>query len=120
MTTRATPPKASAKPSASVATRVVRSLTDPSRRSMPLLPRRHPVPRTADGLDHARAGRPVELLPQVPHVHLDHVRGVGGGEIPDVVEERDLRQDLAGMAHEVLESANSLLVSPTSVSPRQH
>src|SRR6476646_4786236 len=61
------------------------------------------VTRAAHGLDRLDPERRVDLLAQVPDVHLDHVGIAGEVDPPHVVEDLRLRRDVAVLAHEVLE-----------------
>ncbi len=50
-----------------------------------------------------RSALRLDLLPQLADVHVDHVRLRVEVIVPDVLEQHGARDDLAGMAHEVLE-----------------
>src|SRR4051812_34504473 len=81
-----------------------KSPSGPSRaRTDRLSPRRaavgaQAVAGAADGLDRATAERPVDLLAQVAHVHVDHVRAVLVLVVPGHLEQLVAREDLAGPA----------------------
>src|SRR5215207_9447031 len=61
------------------------------------------VARATDGLDGLDPERRVDLLAQVPDVHLDHVRVAGEVDAPHVVQDLRFRRHVAVLAHEVLE-----------------
>src|ERR671918_238143 len=67
-----------------------------------------PVPSAPYGLDRLPAEGPVDLLPQVPHVHVHNVGVAVVGEVPHVLDQPASAQDLAGMAGEVLEQRELL------------
>ena len=77
-----------------------------------------PTPRTVSSARHAE--RAVDLLAQVAHVDVDHVRAVLVAEVPGVLEQLEAGQHLARAAHERLEQRELLRRERrSSVSPRQ-
>src|SRR5262249_54254475 len=100
--TSTTPPSVSAIPTTRTAAIVMRTRTVPSRR-MSTAGRVEPVPRAADRLHGAPLERLVDLLAEVPHVDLHDVRVTVEGEVPHVVEDLGLRDDLPDPPDEELE-----------------
>src|SRR3954452_3817402 len=95
---RASPPKSTIMTAAKA--RVSRTRIGTRRSRSPIMvvgP--EPVAGAADGLDEIA----VELVAQVAHVDLDHVRAVLVGVVPHVLEQLEAGEDLARVAHEGLE-----------------
>src|SRR5262249_25231030 len=91
--TSTTPPSVGATPPTRPAGSVMRPGTARGRRMSPA-GGVEPVPRAADRLDGAPLERLVDLLAEVPHVDLHDVRVTIEGEVPHVVEDLGLRDDL--------------------------
>src|SRR6266511_4865724 len=67
-----------------------------------------PVAHAPHGLDRRTSERPVDLLAQVPHVHLEDVPVPPEREVPRVLHQRGPRDGLAGAAHQLLEQRELL------------
>src|SRR6266542_4064092 len=67
-----------------------------------------PVAHPPHGLQRVPPERPVDLLSQVSNVDLDHVRVSVVGEVPHVRQKLRAREDLSGVAHEVLQQRELL------------
>src|SRR5256885_846638 len=61
------------------------------------------IPDTADRLQQLFLERPIDLLAQAAHEHVDDVRLRIEAVLPDVREDHRLRDDFAGVAHQVLQ-----------------
>ena len=66
------------------------------------------VAGAADGLDRLAAERAVDLLAQVAHVHVDHVRPVLVVVVPGVLQQLEAREHPAGAPHEGLQDGELL------------
>ncbi|KRC42390.1 hypothetical protein ASE24_21175 [Nocardioides sp. Root224] len=62
-----------------------------------------PVADEADGLERAASERLVDALSELPDVHLDDVRVAVVREVPDVAQDRRLRQHLTLVSHQELQ-----------------
>ncbi len=65
--------------------------------------RHEPVPSTPNRLDGRTVERHVDLAPQVPDVHLDHVRVAVVVRIPHVMQDLTLGHRLPGTTHQIFE-----------------
>src|SRR5690625_2284335 len=105
--TSTTAPTTIATATTSVATTVVRRRTDPRRSNRRTRPSAtvacQPVPGTAHRLDRVALVRSVDLVAQVADVDFDDVRVAVKREVPHIVEDVELRDDVALAAQKVLE-----------------
>jgi hypothetical protein len=85
-------------------------------------PRRHKKPqavaRTAHRLNGLDAKRAIDLLAQVAHVDVDHVRAVLVLRVSGALEQPVTRQQLTRVAHEHLQQLQLLRNSEISAPPR--
>src|SRR5205823_12781040 len=63
------------------------------------------IPDTADGLQQLLLERPIDLLAQAAHEHVDDVRLRIEAVLPHMREDHRLRHDFAGVAHQVLQES---------------
>ena len=66
------------------------------------------VARTPLRLDRTNSERPIDLLPEVFDVDVNHIGATVVGEVPDVLDQIHPRQDLARVPHEVLDEGELL------------